>query len=98
NDPRFGRFLLRPDLFAAGFKPGGFFHFVLVVHATAFSRSALSSSNVRPAPSRVAFRPLSVCQRCKITSTYFGSNSIPQQTRSVSSAAASVVPLPRKGS
>src|SRR5260370_461714 len=42
--------------------------------------------------------PDSVCQRCTITSTYFGSSSIPQHTRSVSSAAANVVPLPRKGS
>src|SRR5260370_9424313 len=38
------------------------------------------------------------CQGCKITARYLGSSSIPQQTRSVSSAAANVVPLPRNGS
>ena len=34
--------------------------------------------------------PDSVCHHCTITSTYFGSSSIPHQTRSVSSVAASV--------
>jgi len=53
---------------------------------------------VHPSPSGLAFFPLSVCQRCTTTSTYFGSSSRPQQTRSVNSAAASVVPLPRNGS
>ncbi len=42
--------------------------------------------------------PVRFCQRSTTTSTYFGSSSMPQQTRSVISAAASVVPLPRKGS
>jgi hypothetical protein len=38
------------------------------------------------------------CHLVITTSTYFGSSSMPTQTRSVSSAAASVVPLPRNGS
>ena len=55
-------------------------------------------SKVRPSASRVAFLPLNCSHRCTMTSTYLGSSSIPQQVRSVSSAAASVVPLPKNGS
>jgi hypothetical protein len=61
-------------------------------------RAMVTCSNVRPSPSSVAFFPARSCQRWTMTSTYFGSNSILQQTRSVSSAAAGVVPLPRNGS
>jgi hypothetical protein len=46
----------------------------------------------------LAFFPLSVCHLLTTTSTYLGSSSMPRQTRSVSSAAARVVPLPKKGS
>jgi hypothetical protein len=42
--------------------------------------------------------PLRVCQRWTIKSTYFASSCTPRQRRSVSSAAASVVLDPRKGS
>jgi len=47
------------------------------IHAAAFCRSCLISSNVRPSPSSVAFLPVNCCQRCTITSTYFGSSSSP---------------------
>jgi len=68
------------------------------IHAAAFRRSWAISSEVLPSPSRVAFLPANVCQRWITTSTYFASSSRPRQVRSVSSAAASVVPLPRNGS
>ena len=55
-------------------------------------------SNVRPSPSSLAFLPVRDCHLATTTSMYFGSSSSPRQTRSVSSAAASVVPLPRNGS
>ena len=51
-----------------------------------------------PVAVQFGFLPESVCHRWMITSTYFGSSSMPRQTRSVRSAAARVVPLPRKGS
>ena len=57
------------------------------IHSAPFRRSSAISSNVRPSPSSLAFLPLSVCKRCTTTSTYFGSSSIPQQTRSGSAAA-----------
>src|ERR1700722_11167229 len=68
------------------------------IHAATPTRSALICSNVRPSPSSVASLPTRDCHLVTTTSTYFGSSSMPRQTRSVSSAAASVVPLPRNGS
>jgi hypothetical protein len=47
------------------------------LHAAAFRRSSAISSKERPSPSSVAFLQASVCQRCVITSTYFGSSSMP---------------------
>ena len=47
------------------------------IHVAAFVRSAAISSNVRPSPSSLACFPLSVCSRCTMTSTYFGSSSTP---------------------
>src|SRR5581483_10074057 len=41
------------------------------------NRSAATSPNVRPSPSRIALLPDSCCQRWITTSTYFGSSSIP---------------------
>src|SRR5580700_4680325 len=61
-------------------------------------RSAAISAKVRPSPSRCACSPLKACHRVTATSIYLGSNSMPQQTRFVASAAANVVPDPRKGS
>jgi len=60
-------------------------------------RSTAICSNVRPSASSVAFLPLNCSHRCTITSMYLGSSSRPQHMRSVSSAAANVVPLPRNG-
>jgi hypothetical protein len=46
-------------------------------YAASFCRSRASSSKLRPSPSSTADLPLSACQRCTATSTYFGSSSRP---------------------
>src|SRR4051812_16408546 len=66
--------------------------------SSAGTRSVEIASNERPSPSSTACLPVCCCHRLTVTSTYLGSISIPQHTRPVSSAAASVVPLPRNGS
>ena len=48
-----------------------------VIHAGSSRPLVAISSNVHPSPSSLAFLPLNVCQRCTITSTYFGSSSRP---------------------
>ncbi len=49
-------------------RPGG---------ARALQRSCSIASKARPSPSSVAALPLSCCQRCTITLTYFESSSMP---------------------
>src|SRR5829696_1727211 len=68
----------------------------LISSSACIRRPSRTCSKV--APSRVAFLLVRFCHRSTITSQYLASSSEPQQSLPVTSAAASVVPLPRKGS
>ena len=86
-----------PDLQREGDDPE-----VLTVATTRLRRRGLAPGGnllvARPSPSSVATSPVHSCQRCTITSQYFGSSSTSRACRPAFSQAISVEPEPPNGS